>query len=143
VSAAPKGAAPAVSVVADLRLVSGGRTATRVGDGRRLTFTSDAARELLAGGPAIPLSAVGRIADVLGQAQLELVVIGPKGEIARLGSGASSWWARAVTGSRLVEVGSIRVVGPLALTAARQLLYRLASRALPGRLVARSGRRAE
>lgn len=125
---APTGAVTALSVFADLRLVSDGRTATLVGDGPRLTFTTDAAQDLMAAAPAIPLSAVGKIADLFGEAQLELLVVGPKGEIARLGWGASSWWGKAVTGSKLVEVGSIRVVGPLGLTAARHWVRRLVAR---------------
>lgn len=113
-------------VFADLQIVADGHPASLVADGHTLTFTSDAPNELLASLPKSSLGrrqgirAAGRAADLLGTQGLTLRVVGPRGEIARLGSGAHSWWGRMVVGSAEFQVGSIGVVASLATSVVRQ-----------------------
>ena len=118
-----------LTIEADLRIDVDGRGASLVSDGRRLTFTSEAPGELWAslggstfGGLARPregAKAVGRIAEALGAQDIELHLVGPRGELVRLGSGAHSWWGRALTGSRLVQVGPLRSVRSLGVSVVR------------------------
>jgi len=117
-------------VDADLRLKIDGQDASIRSEGRKLIFTSDAPQQVWASmaSAALPLAltehggrrALGRVADALAQADLELHIVGPHGEIARLGQGARSWWGKAVIGSELVQVGSIRAVRPLVIGAVLQ-----------------------
>jgi hypothetical protein len=109
-----------LTIEADLRIDVDGRAASLKSEGRRLTFTSEAPGELWASlggstlgglaGPREGAKAVGRIAEALAAQDIELRLVGPQGELARFGSGAHSWWGRALTGSGLVQIGPFRSV---------------------------------
>lgn len=105
-------------IEADLRIDVDGQSASLVGQGQRLTFTTQDPGQLLASLRDIPLPAgvgavqgiraVGRIADALGEQGLEFHMAGPDGDLVHLGTGAHSWWGWAVTGSSLIRVHSLR-----------------------------------
>ena len=109
-----------VTIEADLRIDVDGRAASLKSDGRRLTFTSEAPDELWASlggstfggatGSREGFKTIGQIAEALATQNLDLRVVGPQGEIVHLGSGAHSWWGRALTGSSLVQIGPLRSV---------------------------------
>jgi hypothetical protein len=116
-----------VNVEADLRIDVDGHSAALTSEGRSLTFTSDGPQYLWQAlgdvgtmGRRDGARAVGLIADTLGAQDLELHVVGPRGEIAHLGAGAHSWWGRTVTGSSLVELGALRTLRPLGLSLVRR-----------------------
>ena len=116
-----------VDIEADLRIDVDGHSAALTSDGRRLTFTSEAPEHLWqalgevgTSGSRNGVRAVGLIADTLAAQDLELHVVGPRGEIAHLGTGAHSWWGRAITGSGSVELGAFRTLRPLAASVVRR-----------------------
>ena len=118
-----------LTIEADLRIMVDGRAASLKSEGRRLTFTSESPGELWASlggstfgglaGPREGAKAVGRIAEALAAQNIDLRLVGPQGELARLGSGARSWWGGALTGSRLVQAGPLRSMRSLGVSVIR------------------------
>lgn len=119
-----------LAVQADVRMVLNGQPAHLTGSGRDLRITSDApaklwsevtSAELPAGwGRVNGPRAVGRIADQLARQGLSVSVVGPTGELVRLGDRVSSRLGRVATGSRAVHFGSARTLAPTVVQVARQ-----------------------
>jgi hypothetical protein len=146
-----------LTIEADLRIDVDGRGASLKSEGRRLTFTSEAPGELWASlggstfgglaGPRDGAKAVGRIAETLAAQGIELHLVGPQGELARLGSGAHSRLGRVLTGSTLVQLGPLRIVKSVGVSIVRgsRLFWPVASVlgvvAAAGATVALRGRR--
>ncbi|MET3805952.1 hypothetical protein ABIB25_002960 [Nakamurella sp. UYEF19] len=126
-------------IEADLRIDVDGQRASLVGQGQRLTFTTQDPGQLLASLRDTPLPAglgavqgvraIGRLANALGAQGLEFHVAGPDGDLVHLGAGAHSRWGRAVTGSSLIKVRSLRAVSSFALPAVRRSRFLVPSAA--------------
>ncbi|WP_111766067.1 hypothetical protein [Nakamurella deserti] len=109
-------------VQADVRVEVDGLPAHLTGSGRDLQLSTDApARlwteftraELPSGwGRVNGPRAIGRIADQLAGQGLSLSVVGPTGEVVRLGDRVSSRLGRVATGSAAVHFGSPRTLAP-------------------------------
>jgi hypothetical protein len=69
--------------------------------------------EAAASVPEIGTAALPFLADQLSEVGLRVEVIGPKGTVATIGSGASSVVGRVVTGSRAIQPGDTRAVAAL------------------------------
>jgi hypothetical protein len=86
------------------------------GDGTVLRVTTDDADtvwEAASSVPEIGTAALPFLADQLRDAGLRVDVVGPKGTVATIGSGASSTVGRVVTGSRAIQPGDTRAVAAL------------------------------
>lgn len=106
-----------LNIDADLQVEVGGCKAVLTGTGGRLVLKADAPQLLLSSlrDVSLPNSAggvrgLGKIADLLSAHGLELHVEGPSGEMALLGVGAGSGLGKLVTGSRAVQLGSLRAL---------------------------------
>lgn len=125
-------------VVADLRVDCDGRSAHLTGSGSELRLVSDHPAEMwdAISTAALPSSvgsvngprAIGRLADQLRAVGLRFVVVGPKGELVRLGEPSTSLLGRLTTGSRAVQFGAARAVAPTALALVKQVAATLAAR---------------
>ena len=95
----------------DLRV--DGAAATLTGRGPALELRSDQPATLLDGmGPAA--GSIDAIGSALAEAGLLLIVTGPRGDVATLGSGVHSMLGRLVAGSSRVRLGRPAAVLPLA-----------------------------
>jgi hypothetical protein len=129
---------PTVHVAADLRFEIDGATATVSGAGSDITVQcSDPARLLASiSGAQLPVGvsrvdgprALGRAADALGSAGLQLTVSGPDGAVLTLGRDARSSVVRVVTGSARVQPGAWVATRPLLRAALVARLARLRRR---------------
>jgi hypothetical protein len=125
-SGAARGPAPPgvrLSVRADVQIAVDGASATLTGDGQRLVFATDEPGIILDSliGAALPVGidsldgpgAVGRLAEALRAASVNLDFRGPRGTIASLGAGVDSTLGRVLTGSRSLSPGAPAAVTPL------------------------------
>ncbi len=127
-----------LTVEADLALVIDGHRATLTGSGGRLRLEADAPAALWAAMNSASLPAglgrlsgpraIGNVADQLAGQGLEFSVVGPSGELVRLGRNSSSRIGRLATGSSAVRFGSVRAVVPVLGALARQAGARLIDR---------------
>jgi hypothetical protein len=86
------------------------------GDGTVLRITTDdadAVWEAASSVPEIGTAKLPLLADQLRDAGLRVEVVGPRGTVATLGSGAASTIGRLVTGSRAIQPGDNRAVAAL------------------------------
>ena len=119
-----------VSIRADLRMDLDGASATLTGDGDRLVLATErpgALWDTLASAP-VPIgvrpasgsAGVGRVAEALRAAGLNLDVRGPRGTVATLGAGVDSVLGRVLAGSSALRPGAPAAVAPLLWHAVRQ-----------------------
>ena len=119
-----------VSVRADLRMDLDGASATLTGDGDRLVLATErpgALWDTLASAP-FPVGVgsvsgpvgVGRLAESLREAGVNLEVRGPRGTVASLGAGVDSALGRALAGSSALRPGALAAVAALVWHAVRQ-----------------------
>ena len=112
-----------VSVRADLRMDLDGASVTLTGDGDRLVLATNrpgALWDALASAP-VPIrvgsasgpTGVGRVAEALREAGLNLDVRGPRGTVASLGAGVDSALGRVLAGSSALRPGAPAAVAPL------------------------------
>ncbi|MEO5831784.1 MAG: hypothetical protein ABJA16_01520 [Nakamurella sp.] len=115
---------------ADVRMVLNGHPAHLTGTGQDLRVTTDAPAdlwteltraELPSGiGSVNGPRAIGRVADELDRQGISVAVVGPSGELVRIGARVSSRLGRIVTGSAAVTFGSARTVAPTVLAVVKQ-----------------------
>ncbi len=115
--------APALSVVADLTVSVDDNCAHLSSDGRELVLTADnplafwnaiSTAELPAAvGSISGPRALGRAADLLSDMGTTFRLVGPRGELVRLGARGKSPLMRVVTGSSSIELGEVRAVLPI------------------------------
>lgn len=117
-------------VQADVRMVIDGHPAHLTGSGQDLRISTDSPAQLWAevnraelpsglgrvNGPR----AIGRLADQLAAYGLAVSVVGPTGEVVRLGARVSSRVGRIATGSTAVHFGSPRTLAPTLAQVVRQ-----------------------
>jgi hypothetical protein len=119
-----------LAVQADVRMVLNGHPAHLTGSGQDLRISTDAPAALWAEVTRAELPsgwgrvngprAVGRIADQLADQGLAVSVVGPTGELVRLGARVSSRLGRVATGSAAVHFGSPRTLTPTVVQVVRQ-----------------------
>ena len=119
-----------VSVQADLTIDLDGTAATLTGDGDRFVLATEKPGALVNSLTGVTLPAgvgsvpgpvgVGRIAEALREAGVNLVVRGPRGTVASLGAGVDSALGRALVGSGALRPGAPAAVGPLVWQAVRR-----------------------
>jgi hypothetical protein len=136
----PRSRPATVEIDADVALVvtaADGRstTAHAVGEGSTLRITTADPDVFLA---AVDRTDVGLLADALDAAGISVAVDGPRGQVARIGSAASSRFGRFVTGSTNAEIrprdALRRAYAPAAATAlVAAVLVALIVRATRGR----------
>ncbi len=117
-------------VQADVRMVLNGHPAHLTGSGQDLRISTDAPAavwaevskaELPSGlGRVNGPRAVGRLADELADQGLAVSVVGPTGEVVRLGARVSSRLGRIATGSAAVHFGTPRTLAPTVVQLVRQ-----------------------
>lgn len=111
-------------VEADVRMVIDGHPAHLTGSGQDLRLSTDAPADLWAGLSRAELPsglgrvngprAIGRAATELARLGVAVSIVGPSGELVRVGARVSSRLGRVTTGSSAVRFGSPRTVAPTA-----------------------------
>lgn len=125
-------------IEADLRMVLNGHPAHLTGSGQDLQISTDAPADLWAEitraelpsgiGTVNGPRAIGRVADELDRQGISVAVVGPSGELVRVGARVSSRLGRITTGSSAVAFGSPRTVAPTALAVLRQSVMAVVAR---------------
>ena len=129
-TAASPGRGISVSVQADLRMDLDGTSATLTGDGDRLMLATErpvALWDILVSAP-LPVGGgsvggparVGRVAEALREAGVNLDLRGPRGTVASLGAGVDSALGRVLVGSGALGPGAPAAVAPLVWQAVRR-----------------------
>ena len=101
----------------------GSTSGTVVGDGSVLRVLADdpvAALDGVLGSVPTGTAALRAIADSLAEQGLAVEVSGPDGRLALVGAGADSAIAKALIGSRRVQLGSASALRPLAVAQVRR-----------------------
>lgn len=114
---------PALGVTADLTVTLGEDSAHLTGSGSELVLTAAnplafwsaiSTAELPAGvGSVSGPRALGRAADLMSDIGITFRLVGPRGELVRLGAEGNSKLLRAVTGSNSIELGQLHALSPL------------------------------
>ncbi len=128
----------ALVVQADVRMTLNGHSAHLTGKGQELRLTTDAPADLWAEVTRAELPAgwgrvngpraIGRVADQMADQGIALTVVGPTGELVRLGARVSSRLGRITTGSAAVHYGSPRTLAPTVVSVIRQSTSAILSR---------------